>query len=59
MNAQPNHRQKRLYLSLLALAVLILTPFGLYFALQAGMDWLAAVLFGLLSAGILLVMLTV
>ncbi|WP_322792233.1 hypothetical protein [Bellilinea sp.] len=58
MNAQPNHHQKRLYLSLLALAVLILTPFGLYFALQAGLNGLAAVLFGLLSAGILLVMLT-
>ena len=56
--AETNHRQKRLYLSLLTLAVLILTPFGLYFALQAGLNGLAVVLFGLLSAGILLVMLT-
>mgnify|MGYP001285066969 CR=1 FL=1 len=56
MNNQTNHRQKRLYLSLLALAVLILTPFGLYFALQSGADRLAAVLFAVLSGGILLVM---
>jgi len=56
MSTQSNHQQTRLRLSLLALAVLILTPFGLYFALQAGADWLAAVLFALLSGAILLVM---
>jgi hypothetical protein len=56
MNNPTKPRRKRLYLSLLALAVLILTPFGLYFALQAGTDWLAAVLFAVLSGGILLVM---
>jgi len=56
MNTQSNHKQTRLRLSLLALAVLILTPFGLYFALQAGADWLAAFLFALLSGAILLVM---
>ncbi|MEW6180260.1 MAG: hypothetical protein AB1522_10065 [Chloroflexota bacterium] len=56
-NRAGNNNHRRLRLSLLALSVLILTPFGLYFALQAGADWLAAVLFGLLSAGILLVML--
>lgn len=56
MNTQSNHKQTRLRLSLLALAVLILTPFGLYFALQAGVDWLAAFLFALLSGAILLVM---
>lgn len=58
MNTQPNRSSQRLRLALLALAALILTPFGLYFALQSGRDGLAAVLFGLLSAGILLVMLT-
>ncbi|GIV62715.1 MAG: hypothetical protein AB1457_16790 [Chloroflexota bacterium] len=56
MNNQTNHRQKRFYISLLALAALILTPFGLYFALQSGADGLAAILFALLSAAILLVM---
>ncbi len=56
-NRAGNNNHRRLRLLLAALAVLILTPFGLYFALQAGADWLAAALFGLLSAGILLVML--
>ncbi len=51
-----SQRKRRYRLSLLALTILILTPFGLYFALQANQDGLAAVLFALLSGGVLLVM---
>ncbi|MEN4011653.1 MAG: hypothetical protein AB1453_06225 [Chloroflexota bacterium] len=56
-NSTSNHAGRRLKLSLLALGLLILTPFGLYFALQSGNNALAAALFALLGAAILLVML--
>lgn len=59
MTSKPgsNSNQRRFKLSLLVLGLLILTPFGLYFALESGSGTLAAALFALLSAAIVLVML--
>jgi hypothetical protein len=52
-----NANPRRFKRSLLALGLLILTPFGLYFALEGGNDLLAALLFAVLGGAILLVML--
>lgn len=40
-----------------ALAAAVFTPFGLYWALEAGLDWLAAGLFGLVGLAFAVVLL--
>ena len=54
MNAKPNGNGKRFRIQGLALGMALSTPFGLFWALQNGLVVVAAVLFGLLAAAMLL-----
>lgn len=47
-------KRQRYALQVIALILGVLAPFGIYFALVAGLGWLAILLFGVLAAAMLL-----
>lgn len=47
-------KRHKFSLQLIAFALAVLAPFGIYFALAAGLAWLAALAFALFALGMLL-----
>ncbi len=47
-------KRNKFNLQLIAFALAILAPFGIYFTLAAGLAWLAGVCFALFALGMLL-----
>lgn len=52
--ANPNKAARRLQIQTLALALALIAPFGLFWALSAGLTALAVLFFALIVAGMLL-----
>lgn len=51
---QPWSKRNKFNLQLIAFALAVLAPFGIYFALAAGLAWLGAVCFALFTLAMLL-----